>query len=177
MSRIPLVPVERQSAAIREFMDRRGELNVFRLLANAPTVFVGWSQMVDEILDSSTFTPRIRELVILRVAYLQCARYELGQHRDLARAAGLTPIQISAVSGFGSVDEAGFSNAEIAVLLTVTELCTTRRLSANTYAAAHEVLRDEALTEMLMIVSCYYGLALVLNAADLELDHTARIQV
>ena len=35
---------------------------------------------------------------------------------------------------------------------------------------------DEALTELLMIVSCYYGLALVVNAVDLEVDATARFQ-
>jgi hypothetical protein len=27
-----------------------------------------------------------------------------------------------------------------------------------------------------MVVSCYYGLALVLNATDLEIDATARFQ-
>ena len=42
-------------------MARRGELNLFRLLANAPRVFIGWVQMVDEMLDSATFTPRMRD--------------------------------------------------------------------------------------------------------------------
>jgi hypothetical protein len=32
------------------------------------------------------------------------------------------------------------------------------------------------LTELLMLVSLYYGPALVLNAADLELDKTARLK-
>ena len=68
MSRMPLPPADQQSAPIREFMTRRGDLNVFRLLAHAPAVFVGWAQMVDEILDSPTFAPRMRELIILRVA-------------------------------------------------------------------------------------------------------------
>ncbi len=71
MSRIPLTTVDQQCEPIREFMARRGELNVFRLLARAPAVFVGWTQMVDEMLDSPTFTLRMRELIILRVAHLQ----------------------------------------------------------------------------------------------------------
>jgi 4-carboxymuconolactone decarboxylase len=29
---------------------------------------------------------------------------------------------------------------------------------------------------LLMIISCYYGLALVLNAVDLDVDATARFQ-
>jgi 4-carboxymuconolactone decarboxylase len=62
------------------------------------------------------------------------------------------------------------------VLNAVTELCTTRHLSEQTFAAVHGVLGDEAVTELLMIVSCYYGLALVLNAVDLEADTTSRLQ-
>jgi 4-carboxymuconolactone decarboxylase len=46
--------------------------------------------MVDDMLDSPTFTLRVRELIILRVAHLQRTSYELSQHTNLARAAGLT---------------------------------------------------------------------------------------
>jgi 4-carboxymuconolactone decarboxylase len=37
-------------------------------------------------------------------------------------------------------------------------------------------LGDEGLTELLMLISCYYGLALVLNAADLDVDAKARFR-
>ena len=94
MSRMPLTTVDQQSEPIREFIARRGDLNLFRLLAHAPAVFVGWAQMVDEILDSPTFTPRMRELIILRVAHLQGTPYELSQHRDLARAAGCLVVSV-----------------------------------------------------------------------------------
>ena len=151
MSRIPLANIDRQPEPIRQFMARRGDLNVFRLLANAPHVFVGWSQMVDELCDSPTFSARMKEAIILRVAHLQGSRY---------RGAGLAD----------DVDNAGFSGTERAALDVVTELCSTHRLRDDTFAAARAVFGDEALTELLMIVSCYYGLALVLNAADLEVD-------
>jgi 4-carboxymuconolactone decarboxylase len=62
------------------------------------------------------------------------------------------------------------------VLDAVTELCTTRRLREASFAALHAALGDEAVTELLMIVSCYYGLALVLNAVELDVDTTARLQ-
>ncbi len=90
MSRIPLASIDEQPEPIREWMERRGSLDVFRLLANAPAVFAGWTHMVDELFDSPTFSPRMREVVILRVARLQNSRYELGQHIGIARRAGLT---------------------------------------------------------------------------------------
>jgi 4-carboxymuconolactone decarboxylase len=176
MSRIPLTTVDQQSEPIREFMARRGDLNVFRLLANAPHVFVGWAQMVDELFDSPTFNLRMREVIILRVAHLQGSRYELAQHTGIARGAGLTEQQINAIVGTGDLDAAGFSSTERTALDVVTELCTTHRLRDDSFAAARGVLGDEALTELLMTISCYYGLALVLNAVDLEVDATARFQ-
>jgi 4-carboxymuconolactone decarboxylase len=125
MSRMPLTTVDQQSEPIREFVARRGELNLFRLLAHAPAVFVGWAQMVDEMLESPTFTPRMRELIILPVAHLQGTPYELSQHLDLARSAGLTERQIDAVIDAGDHDGFGFSRTERVVLDAVTELCTT----------------------------------------------------
>ncbi|MGO9385070.1 MAG: carboxymuconolactone decarboxylase family protein [Mycobacterium sp.] len=175
MSRIPLTSAEQPAEPIREFMARRGALNVFRLLANAPDVFIGWAQMVDELLDSPTFTARMRELIILRVAHLQDSPYEVSQHLGLGRSAGLTDVQINAIIDAGESNTAGFSRTELAVLDAVTELCTTRRLRQDSFAVIHAVLGDEVLTELLMIVSCYYGLALMLNAADLDIDTTARL--
>jgi 4-carboxymuconolactone decarboxylase len=98
MSRIPLMTPEKTRNAAPEFVDRRGGLAVYRLLANAPQVFAGWTQMVDEALDSPTFSARMRELVILRVAFLQGSSYQLGQHLDVGRGAGISAQQLEAVS-------------------------------------------------------------------------------
>jgi 4-carboxymuconolactone decarboxylase len=176
MSRIPLTSIEEHPEPVRQWMARRGNLNVFRLLANAPNVFVGWTQMVDELFDSPTFSRRMREVVILRVAHLQSSHYELGQHVAIARTAGLTEQQIDAILDTGDLDAANFSRTERTALDITTELCTTHRLRDNTFGAAHAAFGDEAFTELLMIISCYYGLALVLNAADLDVDAAARFQ-
>jgi 4-carboxymuconolactone decarboxylase len=173
MSRIPLASIDDQPEPVRQWMTRRGNLNVFRLLANAPNVFPAWTQMVDELFASPTFTQRMREVVILRVARLQNSAYELGQHVGLARDAGLTEQQISAIVETEEFEAAGFDSTERIALDVVTELCRTHRLGDDTFAKAHAVFGDEALTELLMIISCYYGLALVLNATDLDVDAAA----
>ena len=180
MSRIPLVDLDQQPESIRQWAARRGNLNVFRLLANAPNVFGGWTDMVDELFASPTFDARMRELVILRVAHLQASPYELGQHVPLARSVGLSDQQIDAVLGsgdlVGDLEKAGLDRAERVALDVVTELCTTHRLSDASFATAHGIFGDEAFTELLMLISCYYGLALVLNAADLDVDVAARFR-
>ncbi|HEV7580061.1 MAG TPA: carboxymuconolactone decarboxylase family protein [Mycobacterium sp.] len=175
MTRIALADLEQQPDSIREWAAHRGNLNVFRLLANAPNVFPGWSQMVDELYASPTFSARMREVIVLRVAHLQGSPYELAQHLPLGRAAGLTEQQLDALAN-GDLDGAGFSPGEHLALDVITELCTTHHLRDESFATARAVFGDAALTELLMIVSCYYGLALVLNAADLDTDTTARFQ-
>ncbi len=132
--------------------------------------------MVDELFDSPTFTTQIREVVILRVARLQNSRYELSQHIDIARDAGLTEEQISAIVETDDFDGAGFSDTERVLLDIVTELCSTHRLSDESFAAAHTMLGDEAFTELLMLVSCYFGLALMLNAVDVDPDTDTRFR-
>ncbi|MGA8327782.1 MAG: carboxymuconolactone decarboxylase family protein [Mycobacterium sp.] len=176
MSRIPFADLEAQPEPIRDFAARRGNLNVFRVLANAPNVFAGWTQMVDELFDSPTFSLRTREVVILRVAHLQGSRYELSQHSRIARSAGLTERQIDAILDDGDLDAVDFSRTERVVLDLVTELCTTHRLTDESFATGHSALGDEALTELLMLISCYYGLALVLNAVDVDTDTAATFQ-
>ncbi|WP_197519015.1 carboxymuconolactone decarboxylase family protein [Mycobacterium sp. 1482292.6] len=170
MTRMPLANADEQPAHIRQLLTRPDTLNVLRLIANAPNIFDGWAQMVGGLFNSPTFTPRMREVIILRAAHLQDSPYELAQHKNFARTAGLTEQQIDALLDKANLDAAGFESDERTVIDTVTELCTTRRLSDDSFATAHALLGDEALTELLMIVSCYYGLALVLNAVDLEID-------
>jgi 4-carboxymuconolactone decarboxylase len=176
LSRIPLADIDQQTEAIREFTARRGALNVFGVLANAPAVFSGWTQLVDELFDSPTFTVRTREVFILRVARLQNSRYELSQHIDIARDAGLTEAQISAIVETEDFDAAGFTDTERVLLDVVAELCSTHRLGDRSFANAHAVLGDEALTELLMLVGCYYGLALLLNAVDVDVDTETRFR-
>jgi 4-carboxymuconolactone decarboxylase len=115
-------------------------------------------------------------VIILRVAHLQGSRYELAQHVGIAQGAGLTEQQINAIIDTDDLDAAGFSGTERAALDVVTELCSTNRLRDDTFATAQAALGDEGLTELLMIISCYYGLALVLNAVDLDVDAAARFK-
>jgi 4-carboxymuconolactone decarboxylase len=179
MSRISPLPVERLPAETRDFVERRGALNVFRLLATAPRVFGGWTKMTDEVLNSPTFTLRQRELVILRVAYLQQCPYELAQHTDIAKRArsGVTAEQIAALTSGGPLTRACFDDTELTVLNFVSELCTTHRVDEESFAKVHALLGTDGITELLMLVGLYYGLALVLNATDLDIDDHVRLHV
>jgi alkylhydroperoxidase family enzyme len=70
-----------------------------------------------------------------------------------------------------------FEEAELAVLELTTELLTTRGVTAAIFDHVHRALGSMATVELLMIINRYAGLALMLNALDVDLDESARLPI
>jgi AhpD family alkylhydroperoxidase len=156
---------------------QRGNLNVYRALANAEKVFTGWMLAGHAVLTSPVLPVRLRELVVLRTAYLMDCPYELGQHRDVALTAGVSSDEIAAVVSESTWQTGHFSPIELGVLYLTTELLTTRGVSAPRFDQVHQALGSEATVEVLMVINRYSGLALMLNALEVDLDQTARLPI
>jgi len=175
MTRIAYRRPEDMTEQARELTEERGNLNVYRTLANADKVFTGWMLAGRAALTSPVLPFRLREIVILRTAYLMDCRYELGQHNDVGRTAGLSGDEITAITSEDDWGTAGFTATELGVLQLTTELVTTRRVAAPVVAQVLQALGSEATVEVLMVMSRYAGLALMLNALDVDLDESARL--
>ncbi|MGA8327781.1 MAG: carboxymuconolactone decarboxylase family protein [Mycobacterium sp.] len=177
MARIAYRDPEDMPDRARELTRARGNLNVYRALANAENVFTGWMLAGDAALTSPVLPRRLRELVVLRTAYLMDCPYELGQHRDVARTAGVTGDEIDAILSQSNWQTGYFEATELAVLALTTELLTTRTVSAAVFEEVHHALGSEATVEVLMVINRYSGLALMLNALDVDLDESARLPI
>ena len=68
-----------------------------------------------------------------------------------------------------------FNSVELAVLQLTTELLITRGVAPPLVDHVHTELGSEATVEVLMIIGRYAGLALMLNALEVDLDETARL--
>jgi AhpD family alkylhydroperoxidase len=177
MTRIAYRQPRQMTEQPRELTAQRGNLNVYRALTNAEKVFTGWMLAGHAALTSPVLPVRLRELVVLRTAYLMDCPYELGQHRDVARTAGVSSDEIKAVTSETDWETADFDAIELAVLHLTTELLTTRSVAAAVFDQVHQALGSEATVEVLMVVNRYSGLALMLNALDVDLDETARLPI
>jgi AhpD family alkylhydroperoxidase len=177
MTRIAYRSPQELTAQARELTHARGNLNVYRALANADKVFTGWMVAGNAALTSPVLPTRLRELVVLRTARLMDCAYELGQHRDVARTAGVTTAEIDAILFENAWQDLPFDPMELAVLQLTTELLTTRSVSADTFDRVHRALGSEATVEVLMVINRYAGLALMLNALDVDLDESARLPI
>ena len=175
MTRIAYRRPEEMTELARELTVERGNLNVYRALANAEKVFTGWMLAGQAALTSKVVPVRLRELVTLRTAYLMDCPYELGQHRDVARTAGVSGDEINAITSESDWQAGHFNGVELAALRLTTELLTTRGVSAEVFDQVHNGLGSEATVELLMIINRYSGLALMLNALEVDLDESARL--
>jgi AhpD family alkylhydroperoxidase len=177
MTRIAYRSPEHLTARARELTNARGNLNVYRALANADKVFTGWMVAGNAALTSPVLPTRLRELVVLRTAHLMDCSYELGQHRDVARTTGMSSDEIDAVLSENDWQKTAFEPNEVAVLQLTSELLTTRTVAADTFDRVLRALGSEACVEVLMVINRYAGLALMLNALDVDLDESARLPI
>src|SRR4051794_40661593 len=77
---------ERQAALVAR---AGGELGVFTTLVRNPDVFADFLTLGQRLLNLSTLDPRVRELIILRVAWRWGAPYIWSHHEPVGRSAGL----------------------------------------------------------------------------------------
>jgi alkylhydroperoxidase family enzyme len=177
MTRIPYRRPEEMTEKARELTLERGNLNVYQALANAENVFTGWMVAGRAALTSPLVHARLRELVVQHTAYLMDCRYELGQHTDIAPTAGIGEQEIKAVISESDWGRAKFNDIERSVLRLTSELLTTRRVSAALFDEVHEALGSQATIEILLLIARYAGLALMLNALDVDPDENARLTI
>ncbi len=116
------------------------------------------------LLFSSTLSPRLRELAILRVAHRRDSDYEWAHHVDMGRQAGLTDDDIA---GAADGSAAGFDGV---VLRAVDELHDGYRISDETWAALGEQLDDRQRIDLIFTVGTYAMLAMAFNTFGVQLD-------
>lgn len=80
-------------------IETRGEISaLYRILLNSPPVADGWERLLTAIRQKTSLTPRLRELIILRVAVLNRAQYEFDAHVRHASKAGVSASEMEAIT-------------------------------------------------------------------------------
>ncbi len=164
----PLTP-DQAPARIRETLEALPPLGVFGTVAHAETAFRPWLAFGGALLGSLELDPKLRELVIVRVAAIDGCDYELAQHEQIAVGAGAGPEQVAAVvEGRASGPE--FGPEEELVLRFVAETIEHSGAPAALAAEVEEALSARELIELLLVIAHYHGLALLLNTTGLQPD-------
>jgi 4-carboxymuconolactone decarboxylase len=93
-----------------EIRRTRGRISaLYGVLLNSAPLARGWEKLLTAIRQQTTVPPRLRELAILRVAYLNHAKYEFDAHVSHAREAGISDaaiesLRIGGLEGLGELE-------------------------------------------------------------------------
>ena len=169
MARIPYPDPANASEEVRTLMAQLPPLNIFRMLPHAATLVRGFGQLGSAILGRATLDPRLRELVILRVAARSPAAYEWQQHVPIARATGATDEEIAALER-GDRDAACFGERERVLLRFTDELLAGPRASDDALAAMRARFTDREVCEAILTVGFYMMVARFLETTGVDLE-------
>ena len=177
MQRIPLVDIDSAPEEVQDaFRALPVPLNIFRMMAHAPTSFTPLMRLGASILSAQQLEPELREYAILMAAASYGGKYEWIQHVPIAEACGATREQIEAVEN-GRFDADCFDEREKAFLAFVDESARTVRCSDATFAAMKKHFNEREIVETILTIGYYQMLARLTECTDTELDEPTGTRV
>lgn len=171
--RIAPVDVAAAPPEVREVLSALPvQLNIFRMMAHAPTSLRPLLALGTSILAEQQLDPELREYAVLLAAKAFGGEYEWVQHLPIAAACGADPAQLAAIEQ-GQLDAACFDEREKAFLAFVQESATDVRCSDQAFAEARRHFSDRELVETILTIGFYQMLARLTECTDTPLDAPA----
>ncbi len=159
MARVPLID-DVQQPELSALCDklragRIGELiNVYRILLNSPEMAEAWYDYMNAVRWGNGVSGRLREIVIIRIAYVNDVPYVLGQHvPKLAEAEGMTMAECDALADWEKSDL--FSDAERAALAYADAMTKQVKVPDEIYDPLRDHYDDKTIVELSIIVGAY----------------------
>ena len=170
--RIPMRDLATLSAEDREAVEKNSMngriFNIFKVLAHHPKLVKRWTPFAGHVLGKQTLPFRDRELLILRIGWLNQAEYEFAQHELIARKGGLTDADINRLKD--GPKAAGWSEKDAALLQVADDLFETSVVSDETWAILAKHYSTEQLMDAVFTVGQYNLVSWALNSFGVPLD-------
>jgi 4-carboxymuconolactone decarboxylase len=145
---------------------RAAPLNVFRMTAHASSALKPFLHYSGTLLAKLELDPALRELAILRLSTLTGCDYERVHHEPVAAAVGAGAGEIATAVN----PEASEEGTQGRVFDLVGQVVRDGRGSAAATDALRAELGERGLVELLLVVGHYYGLAVLLNTVEIDVD-------
>ena len=153
----------------REQFDRL-PINLTRMLLYCPVPTV--QSLLDFGLSFRTgnLEPKLRELVILRMAILRGSSYELMHHVPAAKMAGWSEMEISAIT---SAQPSSLDQKHSVMIQMVDECSRLGKVSDRTFRKAEKLFSVAEIGEATLLAGLYEMLACFLKTMGVKLDQQA----
>jgi alkylhydroperoxidase family enzyme len=170
MSEPRLLPIASPSPEAAEILAKsfavEGKpLNIFGTLAHHPLLLRRYLALGGVFLRFGELPARVREIVILRVAWWTGSVYEFGQHTRIGLEAGLGREEIGRLARPGA---GGWAAPDAVLLAMVEELHSADRVGDETWRELAARFSESELLELLALAGFYRMTAGLLNSAGVE---------
>lgn len=143
------------------------DLNIFRVMMNHPKLTRRWTVFAGHVLHKQTLPVRDRELLILRIGWLNQSEYEWAQHVEIAKRGGIAAGEIERVR---QGPEAGWNAHEAALLRAADELFENSVVSDQTWTTLSQKYSTEQMMDVVFTIGQYNLVSWALNSFGVPLD-------
>ena len=167
MARLPYLEPADLAPEFKDLLAR--PINLSKLLVNSPNMARAFGGVGKFIRSGSKLDPRLRELAILQVGWMEKSEYEFTHHVKIGKEFGVTDADIR-----GMMDETAGKPSRLeplvkAILRGAREMVRDLGMSDATFAEIRKDLSNEHMTDLVLTIAFYCAVVRVL--ATMKMDN------
>jgi alkylhydroperoxidase family enzyme len=167
MARLPYLEAEQVAPEYRDMLKRN--TNLHKLLVNSPDMARAFSGIGGYIRFNSKLDPRLRELAILQVGWLEKSEYEFTHHVKIGKEFGVTDDDIAGLMVETEGQSSKLEPLAKAILKGAREMVRELAMSEATFAEIKHGLSNEQMVDLVLTIAFYCGVVRVL--ATMKIDN------
>jgi 4-carboxymuconolactone decarboxylase len=168
MARIPYYNPDTAEEKVREFFTSLPGLNIFKMLGNAGQIGRDFVRFGSTILLKGKLDPVLRELAIIRTGLVCGSKYEVHQHRKIARQMRIPEEKIAALEE-GSSSPA-LSEVEKLAVRMAEEIAGNVKASEETFNSLARHLAPDRIAELVIAIGYYMMVSCFLETFEVEIE-------
>jgi alkylhydroperoxidase family enzyme len=142
---------------------------LLRAVAHSEGCFRNFLRLPDSLIRFSRLSPKLREIVVMRIAQQQGSEYEWSLHERYALAAGISAAELEQLRT-GNVGADEFDELE-RLVVRFTDEALAGRTSGETFSRISAQIGEESMIELVLSLGWWAGLVpLINNALDIHLE-------
>ena len=167
MARLPYLEADQVAPEYRDMLKRN--TNLHKLLVNSPDMARAFNGIGGYIRFRSKLDPRLRELAILQVGWMEKSEYEFTHHVKIGREFGVTDGDIEGMMAETEGKLSGLEPLAKAILRGAREMVRGLAMSEATFAEIGKELTNEQMTDLVLTIAFYCAVVRVL--ATMKVDN------
>ena len=167
MARLPYLEAEQVAPEYRDMLKRN--TNLHKLLVNSPDMARAFNGVGGYIRFKSTLNPRLRELAILQVGWLEKSEYEFTHHVKIGKEFGVTDRDIQGLIAETEGRPSELEPLARAILRGAREMVRELAMSGAAFAEIKRELSDAQMVDLVVTIAFYCAVVRVL--ATMKIDN------